>query len=170
MRLHIGGQEVREGWHIFNINAAPGVDYVGDCTDLSVIASNSCSEVYASHVLEHLGYDRDLPKALREIHRVLSPGGRLRLSVPDLEILCRLFLHPNTPTDGKFHVMRMIFGGRIDAHDVHYAGLTFEFMQDYLARAGFRDIQRVREFNLFKDTSTLRFEGHLISLNMTAYK
>lgn len=170
MRLHIGGKEVREGWHILNINAAPGVDYVGDCTDLSPIPSQSCSEVYASHVLEHLGYDDDLLKALKEIHRVLQAGGRLRLSVPDLEILCRLFLNPNETPEGKFHIMRMMFGGRTDAYDVHYSGLTFDFMQNFLRLAGFKDIQRVREFNLFKDTSTLRFEQQLISLNMTALK
>lgn len=44
--------------------------------------------VYASHVLEHL--DRhEGARALREAHRVLEPGGTLRVVVPDLARLVR---------------------------------------------------------------------------------
>jgi predicted SAM-dependent methyltransferase len=170
IKLHIGGEEVREGWSILNIKPGPSVAYVGTCTDLSALPDNSCSEVYASHVLEHLGYDGELQKALKEIFRVLQPRGRLRLSVPDLEILCKLFVHPQLDPGQKFLVMRMIYGGRTDAYDVHYSGLTLDIMSAFLATCGFRDIRRVREFNLFKDTSTLRMGGQVISLNMEATK
>ncbi len=40
--------------------------------------------VYASHVLEHLHPDA-AEQCLREVHRVLTPGGVLRLAVPDLD-------------------------------------------------------------------------------------
>jgi len=33
MRLHIGGEEIKEGWKILNIQNKPGVDFVGDITD-----------------------------------------------------------------------------------------------------------------------------------------
>src|SRR5262245_32717595 len=59
-----------------------------------------------------------------------------------------------------------MFGGRVDAHDVHYSGLTWEFLANFLARAGFRDIKRAEEFNEFKDASSLRFGNVLISLNI----
>jgi predicted SAM-dependent methyltransferase len=58
----------------------------------------------------------------------------------------------------------------MDAHDIHYSGLTFEFLGKFMAEAGFRNIQRVPEFNEFKDTSSLRFGGVLISLNIEARK
>ena len=137
IRLHIGGKEVREGWRIFNVVPAPGVDYVGHCSDMSALADGSCREVYASHVLEHLGYDGELQRALREIGRVLEPGGLVRISVPDLEILCRFFLDPRLSVPDRFHVMRMIYGGRADRHDVHYVGLTFEFLAAFLTGAMF---------------------------------
>lgn len=170
IRLHIGGWETREGWTIVDVKPAPHVSFVGNCTDLSFLEDASCSEVYASHVLEHLGYDRELPKALNEINRVLKTNGRLRVSVPDLEILCRLFLKPGLAPARRFHVMRMMFGGRMDAHDVHHSGLTAEFLGHFMLKAGFRDLKRVAEFNEFQDTSSLRYEGVLISLNMEARK
>jgi SAM-dependent methyltransferase len=42
----------------------------------------SVAAFQAEDVLEHIGY-ADLPPVLAEIHRVLKPGGRFRLSVPD---------------------------------------------------------------------------------------
>ena len=53
--------------------------------------SDSIDVVYHSHVLEHL--DRDVAgKFLMEIHRVLKPGGILRIVVPDLEKACRSYI------------------------------------------------------------------------------
>jgi predicted SAM-dependent methyltransferase len=170
IKLHIGGQEKRAGWAILDALPGPIVDYVGNCNDLSFLADASCSEIYASHVLEHLGYNGEIQKTLKGIHRVLKPGGRLRASVPDLETLCRLFLHPALDGAGRFHVMRMMFGGRSTDYDVHYVGLNFEFLGEFLHEAGFRDIRRVPEFGLFNDTSTLRFGDVPISLNVEARK
>ena len=121
IKLHIGGQEKLEGWSILDALPGPFVDYVGNCNDLSFLPDNSCSEVYASHVLEHLGYNGELQNTLKGIHRVLKPGGRLRASVPDLDILCRIFVHPSLDEAGRFHIMRMMFGGRTTEFDVHYA-------------------------------------------------
>jgi len=100
----------------------------------------------------------------------LMPGGRLRVSVPDLEILCRLFLHVGLDGAGRFHVMRMMFGGRVNAFDVHYTGFNFEFMGGFLHEAGFRDIRRVPDFGVFNDTSKLQFGNVAISLNVEARK
>jgi predicted SAM-dependent methyltransferase len=170
IKLHIGGREKREGWVILDPLPGPVVDYVGSCTDLSFLPDASCAEVYASHVLERLGYDSELPVALVGIHRVLKPGGRLRAAVPDLEMLCRLFLEPSLTGDDRFQFMRMMFGGRTTAYDVHYAGLSFEILQAFLHETGFRDIRRVAEFGLFSDSSTRVFGNVPISLNVEARK
>lgn len=47
---------------------------------------------YASHVLEHLT-SSVAEQLLAECHRVLRPGGIIRLVVPDLEIIARHYLH-----------------------------------------------------------------------------
>src|ERR1700761_3087677 len=110
IKLHIGGVQVKEGWRILNAVPGPNVEYVGNCNNLSFLSDGSCAEIYASHVLEHLGYDGELQATLQGFYRVLEPGGRLRVSVPDMDTLCRLFLHPNVKVDGKFQIMRMLFG------------------------------------------------------------
>lgn len=48
--------------------------------------------VYHSHLLEHLPRSQ-APLLLRECYRVLKPRGVLRVVVPDLEQIARLYLH-----------------------------------------------------------------------------
>lgn len=62
-------------------------------------ADGSFSVVYHSHVLEHL--TRDSGRAfLCECRRVLKSGGILRIAVPDLEMIARLYLEN---LDGALH-------------------------------------------------------------------
>jgi predicted SAM-dependent methyltransferase len=63
--------------HTADLNMA-GVDFKVDLTALP-FADASYDLVYASHVLEHIQDDR---KAVREVHRVLRPGGLAILPVP----------------------------------------------------------------------------------------
>lgn len=170
MKLHIGGWQPHEDWKIFDILPREGVDYLGTCLDLKQFADDSIEEIYASHVLEHLDYKQEAEQALREWHRTLKPGGTLRISVPDLDILSRLFVHPQTKPQERFHIMRMMFGGQADAYDQHKTGFFFDMLGSMLDKAGFTDIKRVERFGLFADSSETRFSGQLISLNVQARK
>jgi predicted SAM-dependent methyltransferase len=170
LRLHIGGVEPREGWKILNIQAGPNVDFIGDCTSLAQFADDSVDEVYASHVYEHLGHRKELSQAIAEVRRILKPGGLFKISVPDLEVLCKLFLHPELKLENRVYIIRMMFGGQIDAFDYHKVGFNWELMCMVLGQCGFTSARRVKSFDLFKDTSLLDFGGILISLNVEAVK
>lgn len=170
LRLHIGGTEAKPGWKILNVQPGPGVDFVGDCTDLGRFADGSVQEIYASHVLEHLSYQDRLPRALGELYRVLRPGGAAMISVPDLEVLCRLFLDPRAKVRDRFEIMRMAFGGQMDAHDFHFVGLSYDLLYNFLFKAGFPRIEQVKSFGLFRDSSTIKYMGVPISLNVVAHK
>lgn len=164
--LHIGGRQVKPGWHILDTERRSGVDFVGSCVDLSFLPDASVQEVYASHVLEHLGYQEELSKALAEVSRVLVADGRPYMGVPDFGVLCRLYADPKLDANQRFHVMRMAFGAQTDAYDFHKVGLDWETAVVFLKQAGFRRAKRVKSFGLFEDTSDLVYLGQPISLNI----
>ena len=170
LRLHIGGQISHPDWEILDVRPGALVDYVGHCTDLSAFADASIVEIYASHVIEHLAYQRELGLALSEFHRVLVPGGYVRISVPDLPTLCSLYLDPALNFDERFHVLRMIFGGQVNRDDFHYLGFNEELLTSCLQKSGFSDISRIDDFGLFDDCSSLIFRNKPISLNVCARK
>jgi hypothetical protein len=73
--------------------------------------------------------------------------------------------------DGRFQVMRMLFGGRLYEHDVHLSGLDFHFLGNFLTQVGFRDIRRVPEFGEFADDgSGFSFMGVPVSCNIACFK
>jgi len=54
-------------------------------------ATGTFDAVYHSHILEHFPRQQAF-SLLRECNRVLRPGGIIRVAVPDLERICRLYL------------------------------------------------------------------------------
>lgn len=160
LRLHIGGKELHEGWKIIDI----------DGLDLSHFTDGSVAEVYAAHVLQHFGYQEELPRALAEIFRVLAPGGTFRVAVPDLETLCLLFVEPMADLQQRADVMRVLYGEQTDAYDFHKVGLSEDLLLYFLEGAGFRSATRVLNFGLFEDSSTRHLLGRPISLNLIAHK
>jgi len=169
LRLHLGGKEAKPGWKIVNIQPGPGVDLLGDVRDMSHFSDQSVDEIYASHVLEHIGQQAMLP-TLQGLHRILKPGGELRISVPDIEVLSRVVADASAAMDKRYLAMRMMFGGQVDEHDYHYFGWTWDFMRLFLGQAGFSRLQRVQDFGLFRDASSLKPWGFPISLNVVAIK
>jgi predicted SAM-dependent methyltransferase len=170
-KLHIGGKTKMEGWEILDALPGPCVDHVCNANDLSQFPDGTFSDLYASHVVEHFDYMGELGEVLKTWNRVLAPGGRLYVSVPDMDILAALFLEKDRLSgDERFFVMRMMFGGHIDRYDHHAVGLNDVFLTAFLQGAGFVNIKRVEGFGLFQDTSTMVYKGVPISLNMTAEK
>lgn len=55
------------------------------------LPNGSVDMCYSSHLLEHLA-PKDAERFLREQHRILKPGGVIRVAVPDLGTLCETFV------------------------------------------------------------------------------
>jgi len=168
MKLNIGGKIKKDGWKILNAQESDEVDYVGNFNDLSRFEEESFSEVYASHVLEHIE-QKKIHSTLLGVNRILKPKGKFYISVPDIDVLFKFFI--NQPDKKiKFHVMRMIFGAQDDKYDFHYIGWNFEFLYDFLSQANFTQIKKVNSFGLFNDTSEYNPYGFPISLNVISIK
>ena len=170
-RLHIGAKEREEGWEVFNILPSAIVDHLGDARDLSRFADGTFGELYASHVLEHFDYREEVGAVLVEWKRVLAPGGKIYISVPNLDVLCYLFSHPEVASlEDKYRIMRVMFGGHMDRYDYHNTGFFPELLYDCLATAGFETITTEDIFDIFADGSSIKCAGINLSLNMTALK
>jgi len=170
-KLHIGGKERHPEWEILDAIPSELTDHIGNANDLSAFADHTFEALYSSHVLEHFSYQGELPQVLSEWYRVIKPGGHIYISVPNLEVLCELFLNKaELPVQDRFMVMRMIFGGQMDSYDFHKVGYDLDILSHFVSQAGFRNIRTVPSFGLFNDTSVMEFAGRPISLNIIAEK
>lgn len=85
-KLHLAcGRNPLRGWANVDLDGPRGIIKL-DLTRRLPIASDSMSLVYSEHFIEHIGH-RDVQRLLGECHRVLRPGGVLRVSTPDLRQL-----------------------------------------------------------------------------------
>lgn len=83
LKLHLGcGRSHIPGWINVDVFPAP---LAMNMLWRTPFAADSACYVFASHVLEHLFYPRDVSAFLSEVRRVLAPGGVLRIVVPDIE-------------------------------------------------------------------------------------
>jgi hypothetical protein len=106
LRLHVGsGSQHLDGWVNIDRQALPGVDFVGDVTEGLPFAN--AEALFAEHFLEHLPLDQAVA-FLVEAHRVLAPGGRLRLSTPNLDwVVATQYAPPHAPSDGSLRALRL---------------------------------------------------------------
>ena len=75
---YLGGYNPDEYVKI-DVKSAAGVDIVYSSGSSLPFESEYADEIICIHVLEHI---TDLEPVLKELHRILKPGGRLRIWVP----------------------------------------------------------------------------------------
>lgn len=168
-RLIIGGDSPQEGWQVYAAEPGEGIEFDGDLRNLQRFGDDDYAEIYCCHILQHVP-QADIPAYVKSLHRILCPGGRLYLAVPDLDALSWLLCSPLLGKADKFHVMRVLFGKQADLLDFNMVGINREFLLDYLRDAGFSTIEQVGSFGLFDDASEHRVESIPVSLNVVAYK
>lgn len=80
-----------DGWINFDYASCSSAVRKANLLGELPLESNSALLVYSSHFLEHIPYG-EVPSFIAECHRLLQPGGILRLVLPDFENLCRAYL------------------------------------------------------------------------------
>lgn len=102
-----------------DILALPGVDVVHDLNNIPYpFADSSFDEVHCNHVLEHVP---DLSATMKEIYRIMRPGGILYIRVPHASCCTTAWADP---THKRFFVHRSFehFDSR---NDIYQFGTDF---------------------------------------------
>lgn len=96
--------------------------------------ADSVDFIFCSHVLEHF-YAEEASRLMREVRRVLKPGGRVRICVPDLAIAVRHYHEGN-----KREALRFFFTDERARFDQHHNMYDYDLLSSLMQDAGFAEI------------------------------
>lgn len=119
---------------------------------------NSVDEIYVSHLLEHFSH-KEVEAILKEWVRVLKPGGRMRIAVPDFKLIAEKYLKK----EQGLPYLAIIMGSHTDEFDVHKNIFDEDSLSMMMAQAGLENIEHFKPFA--KDCSEWS-----ISLNLQGTK
>jgi len=153
LKLNVGcGFDIRTGYvNIDGSDVLPGVDRVIDLRSERLpthYAADSVDEIVAQDFVEHHFHWRAV-ELLEDFHRVLRPGGRLWIRLPDTT---RIILDPRIPIARK---IVLLYGGQDKSQDkgdetsramypeffCHMYGWTRREMRAELTRIGFDQVR-----------------------------
>lgn len=137
-----------KGYKNVDIRKLPHVDYVVDISEKLPWKANTVDEILAESVLEHLphglfnGFTCEVShlytiKVLAEWWRILKPGGRCIIKVPNLKGLANCYVKG---TISKWNFFTYLYGGQHYKENVHYSGFDPETLIRVMELAGFRNI------------------------------
>ncbi len=169
LKIQLGcGPKFKQGW--INIDIWGDDNLHLDIRETLPFSNDSASVIYSEHVIEHLEYPDEIVHLLKESRRILEPGGKFSLGVPDAEITLKQYANGELP--GLIHkwsndenlrwfpewvwtspmnVVNFVFR----QGDEHKFAYDFETMLKLLEENGFVNIAR-RDFNCELDSEERR--------------
>ena len=175
VRLHLGCGAIDHPGFI-NIDGIdrPHVHFVQTLTQLKRFPNDSVKFVYTSHTLEHFPRSQTV-SILKEWFRVLVPGGRLCVSVPDFDRILELYRLSGGDVD---FILPPLFGGQDYPFNFHHTAFNKTSLTAAFKSAGFLKVDNwvhgSDAFHNLADWSgrTITVNGHQIpiSLNLEAIK
>jgi predicted SAM-dependent methyltransferase len=154
-RLNIGcGRLPLRGWINLDIQALPGVDRVVDAR--AGLPFRDAAAVYAEHFLEHLTLTEAV-EFLQASHAALAPGGKLRLSTPNLAWVWRTHV-PDVGEEAEVR-RRTLVANRAFYGWEHRFVWTRELLAEAVAACGFPD-PRFERYGESPDPALRGLEQH----------
>jgi len=147
-RLNWGcGPTPPAGWINADRLRGPNITLSGDIRDGLALPDDSIDYAVSIHALQDLAY-LDIVPALRELRRVLRPGGVLRLGLPDLERAIDAWLRRD---HAYFYIPdeeTSTLGGKLIVQAIWYGStrtpFTWDFFHELALKAEFRRVTRCK--------------------------
>jgi predicted SAM-dependent methyltransferase len=117
----------------------PNIDIIADASKHIPLENGSVSNIICVEVIEHIGrYATD--NFIKEIYRVLEPGGTVLLQCPDFEKAALLYLDKNAPEEMRADAKHCIIGGQRQEFDLHRNIFIESELIDLFKKAGFSQV------------------------------
>lgn len=175
MYLHLGCGSINHDQFI-NIDGLPAahIHYIREIDNLSPFKDKTIDLIYASHCLEHFSH-RKVSNVLSEWFRVLKDGGILRISVPDFDLLLKIYTENGNNMDT---IIDVLMGQQDYKYNFHMTAFNKSILERLLTNVGFKET-RIWQPNsctltTFNDFSSYEIvfdqKSYPISLNIEAIK
>lgn len=144
VRLNLGAgpseNPSSEPWIRVDIDRRWNPDILHDIRDPLPFQSKSIDEIWASHVLEHVENSLTL-SILKDWHRVLVPGGRLGICVPNMDLAFSSYL--GHPGDGNCYLGLhfFVYSAAGGPYSYHLAFFEKRWFEHYLPQIGFGQLE-----------------------------
>lgn len=101
LKLQLGcGANILPGWLNTDSVPSPSADYL-DFSKRFPFGDNVFGAIFCEHTIEHIPKSQ-AQAMVREVHRVLRPGGAFRVVTPSLETLAQLIASQESPMSQKY--------------------------------------------------------------------
>ena len=137
--VHIGCGNVYHPDFV-NVDARnfPHVHHVTDnLFKLDMFGNAQADLIYMCHLFEHVKRE-ERENVLREMQRVLKPGGVLRISVPDFDKLLAIY---NDNGQDMRTIEDPLMGAQTYDYNYHYSAFNKALLSDLLLSAGFSTVR-----------------------------
>lgn len=153
-----GDNKPSSGFLGVDIRPAQYVEFVCNAWDIDQhVPVSSVTDIYSRHFFEHLTYPQ-AEKTLSVWLKILKPGGRMQMIVPNMEYHISQWLDPQRRTKKvpgssgltlEQHAIRGFWGHQREGFDrvwdVHKSGYDWFLLLDTLNLAGFVNVEKIQD-------------------------
>jgi predicted SAM-dependent methyltransferase len=142
------------------------VDIVCDAREIP-LPDNYADIVFSSECLEHFEW-KEYKNALTEWHRILKPGGLMRVEVPDFLATCKQLINMNS-LEGDRALQQIFFAEQMNKNDFHFVGLTYRMLTDDFNQLGMEVVEikhgDQKDWSKLDENSTVLDQDYILRID-----